>query len=135
MKKIKFRAFHKIENRMYNVNVFNIENGFVSFNDFKGELINEGTELEGYSRGCNLEDVELMQYTGLRDAKNEEWYHEDIGEFPNGDKFIIKCEEWLEFFIEWVSEPKCEDQTRDFYRITNAVKIGNKYENPELTEE
>ena len=69
---------------------------------------------------------------GLEDKNGKDWYHKDIGEFDNGDRFIIKCENWLEFYVEWIGEPKCEDQSRDLYRIEKAKKTGNIHENPEL---
>lgn len=75
---------------------------------------------------------ELMQFTGLLDRTGKEIYHEDIIEFNNGDKGIIACEKWVEFYVEWIGDPECEDQTRDFYRVRNAKIIGNIYENPEL---
>ena len=77
----------------------------------------------------------LVQYIGLKDKNGKEYYHKDIGEFDNGDRFIIECEDWLEFFVKWIGEPKCEDQARDLYRIENAICIGNEFKNPELLRE
>ena len=74
----------------------------------------------------------IMQYIGLKDIEEKEFYHYDIAEFPNGDRFIILQEDWLEFYVEWIGEPECEDQARDLYRISKAKIIGNKFENPEL---
>lgn len=75
------------------------------------------------------------QYTGLKDVNESEYFHGDIGEFDNGDRFVIKCEWFLQFYGDWIGEPECEDQLRDFYRIERAKIIGNIYENPELLEE
>lgn len=87
----------------------------------------------------NHPDFEVMQYTGLRDSKRtkefpegQEYYIGDIGEFDNGDRFVIKMESWLEMYIDWIGEPECEDQARDPYRIENAKNIGNIYQNPGL---
>jgi hypothetical protein len=77
-------------------------------------------------------DCILMQYTGSKDKNGKDFYLYDIGEFENGDRFIIECEEWIEFYAKWIGEPECEDQARDFYRIRSAKIIGNKFENPEL---
>jgi hypothetical protein len=75
------------------------------------------------------------QCTGLKDNTGARlWYDGDIGRFDNGDKFVIRMEEWTEFYVDWIGDPECEDQARDFYRIRNAEIIGNIHENPELLE-
>lgn len=84
--------------------------------------------------GCDDEwveakDVTLTQCLGLEDKNGVEYYCGDIGVFDNGDIFVIKTEEWIEFYVDWISEPKCEDQARDLYRIRKALILGNIYEN------
>lgn len=76
--------------------------------------------------------IKIDQYTGLHDKNGEEYYVNDIGEFDNGDRFVIKLEWWLEIYIDWIGDPECEDQARDAYRIERAKIIGNIHENPEL---
>ena len=84
-----------------------------------------------------VRDYELTpeQYIGLHDKNGEEYYKGSIGEFDNGDGFVIDTEWWLEFFVSWIGEPECEDQARDLYRIEAAKIIGNHHQNPELLED
>lgn len=77
----------------------------------------------------------LLAFTGLYDNScNTEIYEDDVMQFPNGDKFVVRCEDYVHFYVEFIGEPECEDQTRDFYRIEGATIIGNANLNPELLE-
>ena len=67
----------------------------------------------------------ICQFINLTDKNDIEWYVGDIGEFDNGDRFILRMEEWLEVFVEWIGEPECEDQARDLCRISSATRTGN----------
>jgi len=75
----------------------------------------------------------VVKYTGVKDKNDVKYFVGDIGEFDNGDRFVVGIEEWLSVFAEWIGDAECEDQTRDFYRISRAKIIGNKFNNPELT--
>ena len=70
----------------------------------------------------------IEQFTGLTDKNDKPIYEGDILQFNNGDKFSIDCEDWLEFYVNWIGEPECEDQARDLYRIDRAEVIGNIHE-------
>ena len=85
-----------------------------------------------YEYALAHDDVHLMQFTGLQDKNGVDYFTDDVGEFDNGDKFVIKSEDWLELFVDWIGEPECEDQAGDFYRIRNAKIIGNIHQNKEL---
>ena len=80
-------------------------------------------------------DYPLMQFTDLTTESGQDLYLGDIGEFENGDRFVLKAEDWLEVYVDWIGEPKCEDQARDLYRITAAKVIGNIHMHPELMEQ
>ncbi len=143
MKKIKFRAWHKTEKTMSAVEIINLSKGA-----FLCDVVPIPQEIEdkraamqidtarvmmpNKGRFCTFDEFEFLQYTGLKDKEREEWFVGDIGEFDNGDKFVLKMEDWLEVYVDWFGVIECEDQARDLYRIEKAKKISNIYENPKL---
>lgn len=75
-----------------------------------------------------------MQFTGLQDANNTDIYVGDICIFDNGDTFIVRIERWLQCYGEWIGEPECEDQLRDFYRVEKSIVMGNIHQHKHLLE-
>lgn len=104
---------------------------FIHVPDIKDLLFSYGNNYD-YTKG---DDVELTQYTGLKDVNGKEIFEGDVCRFPNDDKFIARIERWLECYGEWIGEPECDDQLRDFYRAEKSTIIGNIYEHPHLLEE
>lgn len=129
-REIKFRAWDKIRKEMYNW-----DNYYGPFIGFDGKLY-ETEEGAGPNpltyMALSEESLVLMQYTGLLDRNDKKYYIGDIGEFDNGDRFVLGMEDWLEVCVIWIGEPECEDQARDLYRISKAKIIGNEFENPDL---
>jgi hypothetical protein len=132
MIEIKFRAWDKIR-----PHPCMIEIECVMYDEFNKMSIS-GMPFDRDNGGfTHLEegDFELMQFIGLQDNNNVDFYVGYIGEFLNGDRFIVAMEDWLDVSIQWIGEPECEDQARDLYRISKASIIGNIHENPELLEQ
>lgn len=86
------------------------------------------------------ENIELMQYTGLKDKNGKEIYEGDI--FPclyafDGCTDHVMHVEWNNersgFFPRW-DYAKCNQKgvTKTMYDLINLEIIGNIYENPEL---
>ena len=117
MRDIKFRAWGKEEKRM-------IIDAHLDEDEWQPSYSFENFMDEKY--------YVLMQYTGLKDKNGVEIYISDIGQFDNGDRFVLRMEDYLEFFIDWIGDTECEDQARDLYRISKAKIIGNVHSNPEL---
>ena len=81
--------------------------------------------------GCKRRDVELRQWTGLKDKNGKEIYEGDILHNKSEVRFIIEWDnEAMRFVVNksrWGLTTKAIK--RDGYEI-----IGNRFENPELLE-
>jgi hypothetical protein len=121
MREIKFRAWDVIEQKMWEPIVG------------KNGVLMASNQLGGFVQFPAYQDP-LMQYTGLKDKNGADYFIGDVGQFDNGDRFVLRLEDWLEVYADWIGDAACEDQVRDLYRISAAENIGNIYENPELLE-
>ena len=126
---IKFRAWHKHKKYMYSV---------ISYN-WKSKAAKE--ENGGWHK-----DIELMQYTGLKDKNGKEIYEGDILNF-NGDNFYSVVEYKLPKEVETPGFYTVEKKPK-YYRVSHYPKegrihfiphltikpeiIGNIYENPDI---
>ncbi len=129
MREIKFRAWNKNKNKMYQVRGINFDNEDLWLK------INE-TQI----MGANLFEVELMQYTGLKDKNGKEIYKGDILQFYNDVDYIIKpgyakvvfkdgafCCKHFKYGTEYLANMDMSDM--------DITVVGNIYENPELLKE
>jgi uncharacterized phage protein (TIGR01671 family) len=138
MREIKFRAWQKQYNEMYQPH-----SGWIEFH--KGEL-----SLVGFSDGdlqLRPDDVVLMQFTGLKDRKGREIYEGDILLIP--DDYIetvdvgvglvpvaslpdakIAAVSWYDH--SWGTTLGHWYQMEDDYDMEKIEVIGNIYENPDL---
>ena len=133
MREIKFKAYYKADKRIYEVL-------YLDFASNELRLWDEETEIDFV---CSFEDVELMQYTGLKDQNNAEIYESYIVKFdpqsPCGDKFYNPRDgeigEVILDFGSFVVKPV--DKKREGLRFSLSelgdwVVVGNIYKNPEL---
>ena len=123
MREIKFRAWHKFEKVMEYFN-----NPYIPDSDYWDGC--KGTRLEMVNGifNNNKDEIEWMQFTGLKDDNGKEIYEGDVIEFLNGKSQIV----------EW-NDDTCEFQFSDGSPINNGETygvckfvIGNIHENPEL---
>lgn len=124
MREIKFRAWDKMEKKF-------ADYGFsVDFED--GSIYDDNQ--------VSMNEVELMQYTGLKDKNGKDIYEGDVvQEDIRRDKrskpimrwsVVVYSEKGM-FIVECL--PKSLRQWNELYKENDEVEvIGNIYENPEL---
>ena len=120
MREIKFRTWDKINKDMFNVESINFQErrvykDTVSYREFN--------------------DIELMQYTGLKDKNNKEIYEGDILFESFGERYYRVIFENGSFRAEFKGD--FEEYSFDLIDVVaqGCEVIGNIYENPELMEE
>ena len=121
MREIKFRAFYKPNRKMYEVLTLDIidQKALIENND------NPEVPLRGYSK---MSDMELIQYTGLKDKHQKEIYEGDIVEYFNNELAVVVYEHGS----FWIKGIHCMDS---YHELRGYIEvIGNIYENSELLE-
>ena len=126
MREIKFRAWVKEKKAIFEVILINYVTKKVTYLlERVGHLLS--------IRDAKFNDVELMQYTGLKDKNNNEIYEGDII-FLHGSKYkVIFKTEGARFVLrnnEFELEITFINNNNERMEI-----IGNIYENPELMED
>ena len=131
MRSLKFRAWDKKRKRMFAVTTLNASGAVSVFIDDDGLYL------------LPAEQIELMQYTELKDKNGKEIYDGDIVE--EDIDFNSKMTDgtfryrvyWDEYLLCWALDPIGKESIHDELWQTNLSRriIGNIYENPELLEE
>lgn len=112
MREIKFRAWDKSNKEMFNVEII----------DFQKRQVYKDTV--SY---CKFENIELMQYTGLKDMREKEIYEGDILFESFGEEYFKVVFEDGSFRLE---TGECSLPLKEYAHICEVV--GNIYKNPEL---
>jgi uncharacterized phage protein (TIGR01671 family) len=132
MREIKFRAWDKEYKKMmeWGKQLKGLsQNGIKTVMSYNSE--------DGWSDCYNLKDIELMQYTGLKDKNGKEIYEGDIVKYFDNKEHIVVVENIKELgtgmYLKRVGS--------GYYTLNPSVirdyeveVIGNIYENPELLE-
>jgi len=115
MREIKFRAWDREEKYMgFVLGMYLEKNGWVDIETGKEE-----SDTEDRTR---LKNVDLMQYTGLKDYKNREIFEGDV--LTIGTRKIV---------VEWTTKKRIGFNISGQYKRELPIEIiGNIYENPEL---
>src|SRR5690606_23340090 len=114
MREIKFRAWDKENKEMVEVELLG-----------KRVLLCKNGEWE------NIEDFEVMQFTGLCDKNNREIYEGDIAK--SGKRLFVA--KWNNDIASFVWEPLDGESSYPCFNVgtvKNVEVVGNIFENPEL---
>jgi YopX protein len=126
MREIKFRAWCKYNNLMWSVEG-------LSYNGPNSSLSHVLLARPHISQVFPVSDVELMQYTGLKDTRKHDIYEGDILSIEGATARVVFWERPPEFGLDFAhsGDRWCEDWnlTDDSGRME---VIGNIYEHPEL---
>lgn len=131
MRDIKFRAWDKRAKQMYQV-----KNLGLGKESWLRTATNYGKHPEtGYNKFYPSE-VEIMQYTGLKDKNGVEIYEGDI--ISNGYEkcIVVWVKEYAGFMLKLINkEYEDKEWTNPIIDLRkDEVVIGNIYDNPELLE-
>ncbi len=120
-REIKFRVWHKSKSRFIDLNGFFT---WFSTHPDKGQVY--AASEQGIVREYAIEDISIMQYTGLKDKNGKEIYEGDIMDYGNGRTFYISYVgvQFMATFNKRV--------VNSIIPIHNFEVIGNIHENPEL---
>ena len=125
MREIKFRAWSSGRKEMVEVESIH----------FKGNAV---YLISKYLRlVANLDETELMQFTGQKDMNGKEVFEEDILKLENRDFGIVQYNNLnCNYYIQLINYHfnVAIDFKKVFSYQSKVEIIGNKYENPELLE-
>jgi len=126
MRETRFRAWDKKGKKMGHVVVLSFDGRIIDGKPVypdRVQILHE--DYEGGSEVFNIEDVELMQDTGLKDKNGKEIYEGDIVKTNSRATLKIYWNDRIGAY-GWIGNWKEEDKW-DSFEI-----IGNIYSNPEL---
>ena len=126
MREIKFRAWHKEKKIMGEV---------LGIDILHKEIFFSNEDVDCYEH-TDFKDIELMEYTGLKDKNEKEIYEGDIVKLRanHGIGVIKYSDEWGAFVVEYIKPRPLVVLGMNYYKEDIEI-LGNIYENSELIKE
>nr|DAT62254.1 MAG TPA: YopX protein [Caudoviricetes sp.] len=130
---LRFRAWHKTWEEMgWIARIRYKKSGEIASLSFRRNIYDGNI----YGGLVNLDEIELMQSTGLKDKNGKEIFEKDILDY-NGRRVVVKWHgSYAGFIYEFVDE--LQNRTTEWQPLYLSYYkfevIGNIYENPELLE-
>lgn len=133
MKEIKYKAWDKLNKIMFPISDIDFEDKSVGVMKIDSQY--------------NFNEIELIQYTGRKDKNGIELYNEDILEYVGNNCPTCGKHDYYEghglYMISWDDSTlsyECMEIGGDNYMGcniwgTDMIKVGSRYENPELLKE
>ena len=123
MREIKFRAWHKEKKIMGEV---------LGIDILHKEIFFSNEDVDCYEH-TDFKDIELMEYTGLKDKNEKEIYEGDIVKLRanHGIGVVKYYDEWGAFIVEYIKPRPLAVLGMNYYKEDIEV-LGNIYKNPEL---
>lgn len=118
MREIKFRAWFEKFKEMYTVKMVDLQREIAYFDKYNYR---------------SFYDINLMEYTGLKDKNEKEIYEGDIVKLRanHGIGVVKYSDEWGAFIVEYIKLRPLAVLGMNYYKEDIEV-LGNIYENPEL---
>ena len=126
MREIKFRAWHKEKKIMGEV---------LGIDILHKEIFFSNEDVDCYEH-TDFKDIELMEYSGLKDKNEKEIYEGDIVKLRanHGIGVIKYSDEWGAFVVEYIKPRPLVVLGINYYKEDIEI-LGNIYENSELIKE
>ena len=122
MREIKFRAWDKRRKEMYFPEelIWNEDHEFIYASDLS-------------SGHVQYDEIELMQFTGLKDKNRKEIYEDDVVKCEGGLLLIQWKDNLAHFHCDYLKTIKENIREIRMYNLNEKSEVlGNIYENPEL---
>ena len=129
MREIKFRAWLKEDKKMVDVSLMSFSEEWIGFHIYYEEEKKEKIEFSDFDG----DEIELMQYTNLKDKNGKEIYEGDIvilNDAEEENKCIVKYKYGSYILVDGDLREDLSNVEDKFLEV-----VGNIYENKDLLEE